>query len=63
MLVNLGGHIDGNASKSHIQIFHEIEILRKYIFDTILYKVSKLECKVYQNGKYKIGKHSVASLF
>ena len=33
-------HIDGNALKPHIMIFDENKILRKCIFDTILYKVS-----------------------
>ena len=33
-------YIDGNASKPHIMIFEENEIFRKYVFDSILYKVS-----------------------
>ena len=33
-------NIDGNASKPHIRIFDDKEVLRKYVFDTNLYKVS-----------------------
>ena len=57
---------NGNASKPHISIFDKNEILRKYVFDTNLYKVSKVlkfEYKVYKNSKNRCSKHSVSSLF
>ena len=37
---------DGNASKSHLKIFDENEILQKYIFDTILYEVVMAHTKI-----------------
>ena len=39
-------YIDGNASKPHIMIFEENEIFRKYVFDSILYKVSMTCTKI-----------------
>ena len=44
------------------QFLSKMRSLWKYVFNTILYKVSiylvpKFECKVYQNGKNRIIKH------
>ena len=49
------------------RFFTNMKFLWKYIFDTILYKVSmvctKIRMQVYQNGKNISIKHSVARLF
>ena len=63
-------YIDGNASKSHIMIFDENEIFT-VILNIFLIRFSincqrlvpNFECKVYQIGKNRSSKHSVASLF
>ena len=63
---NSSSNNDSNASKPHINIFDEKEILRKYVLDTNIkcqWLVLKYECKVYENGKYISSKHSVSSLF
>ena len=39
-------HIDGNASKPHIMIIDKNKIFTKYIFDSILCKVSMACTKI-----------------